>query len=537
MEQQPALSSKFNTLLLYCIAFLVIVTSIYVRIRLSGAPLERDEGEYAYMGQLLLKGFPPYTNAYTMKLPGVALVYTLVMSVFGQSATGIHTGLLLVNIMSTGLVYLLGRRFLSRDTALIAAAFFALLSLSQSVLGAFAHATHFVVLFSLAGIVLLDHGLNRKQTFLLLFSGICFGLAFLMKQHSAIIIIFAVIFQIWPQREDIKKFCLDCCLFMTGAILPCAVVTLWLFNAGVFDRFWFWTFLYAREYVTGLSIVEGIKQFFSQFTPVVIANLPIWLLATTGVVVLYRGPKPRTEKLFLAGYLAASFIMVCPGLYFRPHYFVLLLPPVALLAAYVTTAVLQKSEGLTPGKLIGYAPLFLFAAASAYPFVTERSYNFTLSPPEVSRAIYGANPFPEAVQIAAYLRENTTEKDSIAILGSEPEILFYANRISATGHIYMYGLMEEHKYAAKMQAQLISEIESANPAFIVVVNNSATWLLKPGSLNKVLDWGDSYLSSHYEEVGIVEIYNDKPALYLSGEEIAEFNPTSGSFVSVFRRRF
>lgn len=34
------------------------------------APLERDEGEYAYAGQLMLQGIPPYQLAYNMKLPG-----------------------------------------------------------------------------------------------------------------------------------------------------------------------------------------------------------------------------------------------------------------------------------------------------------------------------------------------------------------------------------------------------------------------------------------------------------------------------------
>ena len=33
---------------------------VAIRIRLLGIPLERDEGEYAYAGQLILQGVPPY---------------------------------------------------------------------------------------------------------------------------------------------------------------------------------------------------------------------------------------------------------------------------------------------------------------------------------------------------------------------------------------------------------------------------------------------------------------------------------------------
>ena len=76
----------------YLLMFLVLLVVIWVRVRLLDVPLERDEGEYAYMGQLLLKGIPPYLNVYTMKLPGVSVVYAIFMVLFGQTPFGIHLG-------------------------------------------------------------------------------------------------------------------------------------------------------------------------------------------------------------------------------------------------------------------------------------------------------------------------------------------------------------------------------------------------------------------------------------------------------------
>jgi Dolichyl-phosphate-mannose-protein mannosyltransferase len=534
MKQNPVFSNKFNTLLLCLLTLLVIATSLYVRVRLSDVPLERDEGEYAYMGQLLLKGIPPYSHAYTMKLPGVALAYALFMSILGQSATSIRIGFMLVNIACTGLVYLLGRRLFTRETALSAAAFYAVLSLSQSVLGIFAHATHLVVLFSLSGIILLGRGLEKQQTPKIFMGGICFGMAFLMKQHAAILIPFALFFQIWPQRAGNQKvFLRDCFIFLTGAAAPYAVVALWLFKAGVFDRFWFWTVQYASEYATGLSITEGLNEFAHQVTAIIRPNLPIWLLAGAGIIALLcRQRKTLVENLFLIGYLAASFVMVSQGLYFRPHYFVLMLPATAILAGYAA----QSAGHLLPGRLGSLLPTLIIVTAIGCFFYFENAYLFRLTPLEVSRKINGTNPFPEALPIAAYLHSQTTNEDRIAILGSEPEILFYANRLSATGHIYMYGLMENHRYSGQMQSQLITEIESTAPAFIVVVHNSASWLLRADSLNKVLDWGNSYIPLRYDEVGIVEIFGYKPTRYLWGAETAGYEPTAESFVSVFRRR-
>src|SRR5713101_1126437 len=69
-----------------------------IRIRLLAIPLERDEGEYAYAGQLMLQGIPPYKLAYNMKFPGIYAAYALIMALFGQTPVGIHMGLLLINL-------------------------------------------------------------------------------------------------------------------------------------------------------------------------------------------------------------------------------------------------------------------------------------------------------------------------------------------------------------------------------------------------------------------------------------------------------
>src|SRR5437764_234882 len=74
-----------------------VATVLFIRIRLLPMPLERDEGEYGYAGQLLLRGIPPYQLAYSMKFPGTYIAYAGAMALFGQAPTGIPLGLLIVN--------------------------------------------------------------------------------------------------------------------------------------------------------------------------------------------------------------------------------------------------------------------------------------------------------------------------------------------------------------------------------------------------------------------------------------------------------
>src|ERR1035441_2463026 len=78
-------TSSLPRWLSYGLLLLVVLLFGMIRFRLLDFPLERDEGEYAYAGQLILQGIAPYKFCYTMKLPGTAAAYALFMAIFGQT--------------------------------------------------------------------------------------------------------------------------------------------------------------------------------------------------------------------------------------------------------------------------------------------------------------------------------------------------------------------------------------------------------------------------------------------------------------------
>jgi hypothetical protein len=125
----------------------------------------------------------------------------------------------------------------------------------------------------------------------------------------------------------------------------------------------------------------------------------------------------------------------------------------------------------------------------------------------VSRAAYGANPFPESLEIGRYLETHTAPEDRIAVLGSEPQLYFYAKRRAATGYVYTYEMMREHPHVREFQTEMAREIEAANPKYVVMVNLAASW--QPARLAEpdrfIFDWAERYLRDHYERVGVVEI--------------------------------
>ncbi|UCC21914.1 MAG: glycosyltransferase family 39 protein [Planctomycetota bacterium] len=149
----------------WAVLVVVILLTAAVRIRLLDTPLERDEGEYAYAGQLILQGVAPYAQVYNMKMPGIYAAYALILAAFGQTHSGIHFGLLVVNAATILLLFLLTKRLFGPLAGVVAAGAFALLSLGQHVQGLFANAEHFVLVAAMGGLLLLVRAEERQRWF------------------------------------------------------------------------------------------------------------------------------------------------------------------------------------------------------------------------------------------------------------------------------------------------------------------------------------------------------------------------------------
>jgi 4-amino-4-deoxy-L-arabinose transferase-like glycosyltransferase len=498
----------------WALATITFALVIAIRIRLLGIPLERDEGEYAYAGQLILQGIPPYKLAYNMKFPGTYAAYALIMSIFGQTIDGIHLGLLLVNAATIAVIFLIGRRLMDSRAGIVAAASYAVLSVSPSVLGLAAHATNFVMLPVLGGTLLLltapgvtgSQPPQANQVVRLFASGLLFGIGALMKQPALFFVPFGAIYLLWNglhRRLPLNKVLLRVLIFGIGAIVPLAITCLILLRAGVFDKFWFWTIDYARQYATLVPLSQAPQIFFLSAKAVVGSSWALWALAGLGVVAGLWDQRMRTSAIFLIGLLFFSALALCVGFYFRYHYFIFVLPAVSLVAG----ATISKLSDLLAGRMmpVRFAPLLILAAVLSMPILSDKGIFFELPPIEVCRTIYPESPFPESVRIANYLREHTSPDDTIAVLGSEPQIYFYSKRHSATGYIYTYGLMEPQPYSRQMQEEMIREIERARPKYLVSVVMNDSWLHRPQSDPLIFTWVSDYTTQSYVADSLINI--------------------------------
>jgi Dolichyl-phosphate-mannose-protein mannosyltransferase len=510
---------------------------LWARIRLAGLPLERDEGEYAYSGQLLLQGIQPYKLAYSMKFPGTAAVYAVFLWAFGQSCIGIRIGLIVANLITIGLIYFVGQQIFGKIGGITAAASYSVLSLMPHVLGTAAHATHFVVLFACAGTVALLKALDRQWPALVATSGFLFGIAVLMKQPGILFALFGGLYLCgsdWRANFAMRKILSRNALFILGASLPCLVAVLALWMLGVFETFWFWTIKYASQYGSRVSVDEGLEILIARLPSTLGTAWPIWIVGAIGFLVSLLSPSMRSRLVFLVSFAGFAALAVCPGFYFRPHYFILFLPAISLLTGAALAAALASGgpKWISPG--IRFAVLVLFATCLGWPLWSEREFFFQRPLAEANRMVNGTNPFPESIKIADYIRNQSTPTDTIAVLGSEPQIYFYARRLSATGYVYTYSLMEPQPYAHQMQLEMIHEIERAQPRFLVLMAMNRSWLASADSDQTIFGWANSYRESDYDEIGLINI-SDRGTDYYFGPRPAGVTPAA-EHILIYRRK-
>lgn len=515
----------------------IIVLGIFLRYGLLDIPLERDEGEYAYAGQLILNGEMPYKNLYSMKFPGVYAAYAMIFTLFGQTHTDIHFALLIINLSTAILIYYLTKKILDSSSGITASLSFIILSVNPEVQGVLANSEHFVILPVVAGILLLVSAIETDKKKLFIASGFLIGIGFIMKQHGFAFVLFGCIYilfnQIFKHHAGPKKSITNNTIFLFSAILPlsfiCGIFALY----GSFDDFWFWTVEYSFSYVSLVPIKIAWNNFIYSAFPIISTMPLIFSIAGFGLLSIFWNKHSRKNTAFLLLFTLFSFLSICPGFYFRRHYFILILPMISILTGFGIKALVDIIPNKKKSLKRAYS-ILLIMMCLIHSVYMNKNFLFEMTPFQASRFIYGWNPFPESLEIAKYINKHTGINDKVAVIGSEPQIYFYSKRQSASGYVYMYPLMETHRYALKMQEDMTREIEAAAPKILVFINVGTSWLKHPDSHVLVFKWFNTYSKSNYDLSGIIEIFKDKTK-YNWGPNFKQ-KIRSDLYIAIFKRK-
>ncbi len=541
-EALPKLQASNNTY--YYIALAAVLLLIFViRSNFVNVPFERDEGSYAYCGKILLNGAIPFKDIGSQRLPGVFYCYAVIVAVFGYTLKSLHIAFMVINLLSTVLIFFIARKLFNNLGAISAAIFWALLSMNMAISGFTTQSEHLVAFFALAGIFCLVKYFDKRAYLWAILCGLSFSLAFEVKQTSFFLGLCAgvvlVARQVLEKPRDFKKGIISGILFMAAVIIPVVIDLFVVWKRGGWEDFNYWFFDIRKEYSSVITFDQGIEYLKMSFKGIYENYKFIWVMSFLGSLSIFITQAKWWIKFSVLCFFVCGFLTVTPGNHYYGHYFLQWVPTVCISAA----AFIYSAEELLKFKLklqtsaryivLGILLLFSFSNLKAL-----QKYYFKVNSTQLLRQVYGLNPFPESKVIADKLNTMLKPEDKIAVFGNEIQMYLYTNRISPSRFAGSGSLLEFNiKKAEEWQKEFISDVEKANPRFLVFYSHPISWCANPNVKNLIFPWFDKFTAQKYNLIGFADMYdNTTNYVWVPNMDLVNNPPKSQYKIFVFERK-
>jgi hypothetical protein len=478
-------------------------------------PLIRDEGEYAYAGNLLRHGLAPYQHAFLQKPPMVAYTYAVAGFIaphlfwFPRLLAFAFVGL------ATGLLGHIARLEFGRGIAMPAMWLFVPMVLLPEIDQFTANTEMFLLLPLLATLAVYvrsrHFGCQRGQW---VSAGALAAATFWYKYTALpalMVIFFAWSFEEWRARKSLGWLWRRWFFAVAGAAAASlGILALFLATDGA-QSLWDCTIRFNRYYASSSSfgwftVTWTLKSLWTHWR--ILFFLPLLLLVSR-----------RPRAVFWFAMLVASWLPASASIY--GQYYVPVMPFWAVLNALA----LQQLAKWTAGKT-SFSEEWLrriFTAVVVVLVCLPDVAWMKRSKEQFAAGKFGGSPFAEAVLAGKRAAELTLPQDYVFVAGSEPEILVYAERFSPSRFVIAYPLMFPTPLAAEYQHEAIRELRQHPPAVIVFAASPLSWMGRKATPPDFLDFLHRLLASDYEMVGgyVVDDHTRRWSEPLAEQDVAK----------------
>jgi 4-amino-4-deoxy-L-arabinose transferase-like glycosyltransferase len=452
-------------------------------------PLERDEGEYAYAAQEIERGDMPYRDSFCQKPPVVFFWYLAGFKVFGETTQGVHLTLVVAAALGAFGLFLLVEHFLGCGAGLLASAVYALNSAGYGYFGSAANTEIFMLVPVIFGCFVFVRAGESGGWFRWSAAGAILALSVLTKQVALFSFIGPCSYAGWLtyRRSGWRELATGTIYAAAGVILATLPIMLWLDRGQALGPFLEAAYFHNLDYVSSpfapakwMRIVAVIGERF------LVSDGLLWLLMLAGVGMLIVKGWRIPALVFASLWFVTSLVGVALGPYSFGHYFLQVLPPLAMIAAAIWSLSSRSARAITSLAVKSQRPTgqqkiiaVLFAAILLVLPVAARMP--MLARPVNDRCVelyrvYGPVPFAIAPELSERLASTMKEEDKILIIGSEPEILFYARCQSTTRYTIFYPLTGNYPDADKQAAVMFGECTADPPAKIIVCYSPSSFI-------------------------------------------------------------
>jgi hypothetical protein len=441
---------------------------LLARLQLLDMSLERDEGGFAYIGQQLFGEKLLYLDLLDNKLPGLYFLYWIFTQLPFEPTVRIHIGLLLVHSATLYLFFLLSKKMFNVQIAAISTALFAVNAILPNVLGFAAHATQLMLLPIIGAFLLLWEVQDKPNNGLkLLLSGLLLGFAFIIKQPSIVFIVFAILILMSENLVIFQRMARIAILGFASGI-PFFIIVLYFKIQNRFNDFWYWTF--AATSSQSITKEENYIYLNKMLPLVTHNNWLFWGLGLLSILFIFFLKYTNLQKKWVVGLMVISLISCIIGLGYSQHYFVTALPWLSLgtvvLLLGLKEKYVEKSNLLVP---------FISFCLVLLPIVLNFEYFTRPNTLKIADDNYHWNGFPEIQAIGKVLNKRLKSGETIAVLGSEPQLNYYTNTKNCSPHIFTYSLVRPGLRQQEFQLQYVKDILDCHATYLVISSSSASW--------------------------------------------------------------
>jgi len=534
--QIPLLKSKW---LPYVILILLSLLIYIIRSKFIDLPLERDEGDYTYIGRLLLEGKVPYKDFYEQKPPGLFYSYACIEALFGRTVAGIKMGFILINILTCWLMYYLGSEIMGRFAGIATAVAFAFISTNPHIMGMAMQSEHIMALYVAAGAWMLARGLFRKNSINFLLSGVFFMLSATIKQNGIAFIGFGgfmITLTLLVRKWNIQGITWKALLFyILGVILPFLCILIVAKAGGWWDEMIFWIYTYPKEsYVSKLTFERGIGLFEGTLKRFNLYHYVFTVLCVLGLIATWLQKFQPVWKIWITLFFVTGWVAIAPGWRFYGHYWIYWVPAVSLCVGVFFYFLRNMPWGPLKNKGLILSTIFLCIIIIVH-FSNNSNYYLTPELKKLSREVYGTNPFIEAQGVSEYISQHAKPGDKLVVFGSEPEIFTYTGLECPTRHFYTSFVLGGNKRDTEWQNEMRKEISEAKPRWIVYVKHPISWFVQPNTDQSIIQWAWDYAHDNYLLKGMADQLSGEAVHYAFDGEAGSYIPQGQYGMYIFER--
>ena len=479
----------------YLTSFLGTLFVLYPINPVNATLPSRDAGVFLYVGWRWLNGDIPYKDVWDHKPPLIYVVDALGLSITPDSLWGVW---LLQFIFLFLTIFLIYKTLESQFDTFSAVIGVVMMTAGLSTLLETGNVTEeYALIFQALCLYIFIKAYRTdfpvRTTFWL---GLCAGLAFNSKQTSiGVWLTYALILAVVRIRQ--RQIPLrDAFAFLGGFLIPSLIAALYFASQNALTDFWEQAYLYNFSYINKhdgwRSLIPVFTKGFSLLAPGGLLYL-IGIAWLCGLIYVWQRKADSSPILWfvLLGTPVEAALILTSGRSII-HYYLALLPAASVLIGSLVHTLPELAANFKPfdgqRRRISLAVLFVvlilqYDLVRNYgEYVDEIAYN------------------PQA-NLIAHIEQNTSESDTVLIIGAEAAVNFVTRREAPTRYVYQFPLQLLGR--RPMFDEYFNEILENKPKLIIDTRGETSLTEKLYiSLQKrseIVRNGVQYLGENYEQ--------------------------------------